>query len=95
MQSAGLSCFPTGQRETTDYIQQYFDMGGLDTKRQSLAKAIADMSAEAVSPEQMKRVSGYLENWGSIGFEDRRLVVDGLVSTIRATSESVRIEWKI
>lgn len=67
----------------------------LDTKRQSLAKAIADMSAEAVSPEHMKRISGYLDNWDSIGFEDRRLVADGLISTIKATSESVRIEWKI
>lgn len=67
----------------------------LDTKRQSLAKAIADMSAEAVSPEHMKRISGYLDNWDSIGFEDRRLVADGLISTIRATSESVQIEWKI
>jgi len=67
----------------------------LDTKRQSLAKAIADMSAEAVSPEHMKRISGYLDSWDSIGFEDRRLVVDGLISTIRATSESVQIEWKI
>jgi site-specific DNA recombinase len=56
---------------------------------------MADMSIEAVSPEQMKCISGYLENWDSIGFEDRRLVVDGLVSTIRATSESVQIEWKI
>jgi len=67
----------------------------LDTKRQSLAKAIADMSAEAVSPEHMKRISGYLDNWDSIDFEDRRLVVDGLISTIKATSESVQIEWKI
>jgi len=43
----------------------------------------------------MKRISGYLENWDSIDFEDRQLVVDGLISTIKATSESVRIEWKI
>jgi len=67
----------------------------LDAKRQSLVKAIADMSAEAVSPEHMKRISGYLDNWDNIGFEDRRLVVDGLITTIRATSENVRIEWKI
>jgi hypothetical protein len=53
------------------------------------------MSAEAVSPEHMKRIFGYLENWDSKGFEDRRLVVDGLISAIKATSESVRIEWKI
>jgi len=67
----------------------------LDAKRQSLTKTIADMSAEAVSPEQMKRISGYLDNWDNVSFEDRRLVVDGLISQIRATSESVQIEWKI
>ena len=67
----------------------------LDTRRQSLTKAIADMSAEAVSPEHMKRISGYLDNWDNIGFEDRRLVVDGLITNIRATSENVQIEWKI
>ena len=67
----------------------------LDTRRQGLMKAIADMSADAVSPEHMKRISGHLENWDSADFEDRRLVVDGLVSQIRATSESVQIEWKI
>lgn len=67
----------------------------LDARRQSLTKAIADISAEAVSPEHMKRISGYLDNWDSIGFEDRRLVVDGLITTIRATSENVQIEWKI
>ena len=66
----------------------------LDAKKQSLVKAIADMSAEAISPEHMKRISGYLHNWDNIGFEDRRLVVDGLISQIKATSESVQIEWK-
>jgi len=67
----------------------------LDTKRQGLIKAIADMSAEAVSPEHMKRISNHLENWDSAGFEDRRLAADGLISHIKATSESVKIEWKI
>ncbi|MCC8123277.1 MAG: recombinase family protein [Oscillospiraceae bacterium] len=67
----------------------------LDAKRQSLAKAIADVSAEAVSPEQLERISGYLHNWEGISFEDRRLVADGLISTVRATSENVQIEWKI
>ena len=67
----------------------------LDTRRQTLMKSIADMSAEAVSPEHMKRISGYLDNWDCIGFEDRRLVADGLISQVRATSENVQIEWKI
>jgi len=59
------------------------------------AKTIADMSGEIVFPEQIKRISGYLNNWDNIGFEDRQLVVDGLVSNIKATSENIQIEWKI
>lgn len=43
----------------------------------------------------MKRLSGYLDDWNNVGVEDRRLVVDGLISTIRATSKNVQIEWKI
>jgi hypothetical protein len=67
----------------------------LDAKRQSLMKAIADITAEAVSPEHIDRLSGYLETWENVSFEDRRLVADGLISIIKATSESIQIEWKI
>ncbi|MCL2409545.1 MAG: recombinase family protein, partial [Oscillospiraceae bacterium] len=67
----------------------------LDTKRQSLSKAIADVSAEAVSPEHIKRISGYLQDWDNISFEDRRLVVDGMISHIQATGENLQIAWKL
>jgi len=67
----------------------------LDAQRQSLIKQIADLTAEAVSPAQMERISGYLETWDDISFEDRRLVADGLISTIKATSEDIQIEWKV
>jgi hypothetical protein len=67
----------------------------LDTKRQSLSKAIADMSAEAVSPEHIERISGYLQDWDNISFEDRRLVVDGMISTMKATGENLQIAWKL
>ena len=67
----------------------------LDAKRQSLMKAIADLTAEAVSPAQMERITDYLNDWDNVSFEDRRLVADGLISTVKATSESIQIEWKI
>jgi len=67
----------------------------LDTKRQSLMKAIADMRTSTLSPEHVKSISGYLKNWDDVSFEDRRLLVDGLIAKIRATSENVRIEWKV
>jgi len=67
----------------------------LDVKRQSLLSAIADMTAEAVSPEQIERISGYLNDWDNVDFDDRRYVVDGLISSIHATSEGAKVEWKI
>jgi len=67
----------------------------LDANRQSLMKAIADMGTSTLSPEHAKSISGYLTNWDDVSFEDRRLVVDGLIAKIQATSENVRIEWKV
>jgi hypothetical protein len=67
----------------------------LDTRHQTLMKAIADMNADLVSPEKMQRISNHLDSWETASFDDRRLVADGLITTIRATSESVQIEWKI
>ena len=66
----------------------------LDAKRQSLIKEIADMSAEGVSPEQLSDLSGYLNNWDDTSFDDKRIVVDRLITVINATSEIVNIDWK-
>jgi len=67
----------------------------LDTKRQSLSQAIADMTAEALSPKQLEQISGYLNDWDNITIEEKRFVVDGLIYQIKATSEKVKIDWKI
>ena len=67
----------------------------LDGERQSLTKKIAEVSADTVSPERVRQITNYLDNWGNVSFDDRRQVVDGLINVIRATSESVSIEWKI
>ena len=37
----------------------------------------------------------YLDDWESVSFDDKRKVVDILISQIDATSESVTIHWKI
>ena len=67
----------------------------LDTRRQTISKAIADLSVETISPQQIKKLSYYLDNWDSIDFDDKRKAADGLISTIKATSDRVQIEWKI
>ena len=37
----------------------------------------------------------YPDDWENISFEDKRKATDGLISSISATSEYVKIEWKI
>ena len=46
-------------------------------------------------PSQPDGKGGYLDNWDSIDFDDKRKAADGLISTIKATSDRVQIEWKI
>jgi len=67
----------------------------LDERRQDAIRRIADMTSETMTAEQVNRITDYLERWDDIGFDDRRLVVDGLVTRILATKESIKFEWKI
>ena len=43
----------------------------------------------------MKNLSYYLNNWDNIEFDDKRKAADIVITTIRATSDHVEIEWKI
>jgi hypothetical protein len=67
----------------------------LDTKRQLLLKAIADMTNDSVAPDKLNQISGYLNDWVNVDIADKRFVLDGLINRINITSESVQIEWKI
>lgn len=67
----------------------------LDAKRQTIANEVAKLSADAVPMEQIESISGYLDDWENVSFEDKRQVVDALITVIRATNEKVEIEWKI
>ena len=67
----------------------------LDNRRKTLSKAIADLSIETLSSQQIELLSGYLDDWEHISFEDKRKAADSLISSISATSNYVKIEWKI
>ena len=67
----------------------------MDTRRQKLTKAIADLSVETISQQQIDLLSGYLDDWENISFEDKRKAADGLISSIYATNGHVKIERKI
>ena len=50
---------------------------------------------ETVSPEQVEQISGYLDTWNNVSFDDKRRVVGLMISAVAATSESIHIVWKI
>ena len=67
----------------------------LDAERQKQLRLVADLTANSVSASQIDSITGYLDEWESVSFDDKRKVVDILISQIDATSESVTIHWKI
>ena len=67
----------------------------LDTRRQTISKAIAELSVETMSPQKEQELSYFLDHWDSIDFEDKRKSADGLIISISATSDHVQVEWKI
>ena len=62
---------------------------------QLFIKLVADLTANSVSASQIDSITGYLDDWESVSFDDKRKVVDILISQIDATSEEVTIHWKI
>ena len=68
----------------------------LDGRKQELLARIAELTVEAISPEQVSQISGYLDTSGRMYlFDDKRRVVDLMITTIAATSDSLNITWKI
>jgi len=67
----------------------------LDGRKQEILKQIAELTVEAISPEQVSQISGYLDTWDSVSFDDKRRVVDLMITTVVATSDSLNITWKV
>ena len=67
----------------------------LDTRRQTISKAIAELSVETMSPQKEQELAYFLDHWDSIDFEDKRKAADGLIISISATSDHVQVEWNI
>ena len=67
----------------------------LDAKRQSLTKAIADMTVDSLNSKQIQQISDYLKNWDNVSVEEKRSILAEMVTKVRMTSESFHIEWKI
>ena len=67
----------------------------LEARKQALVLQIANLSATEIPVNKIAEISAYLEDWENTNFDDKRQVADSVISAIRATSDSVEIEWKI
>lgn len=76
------------------FAEQRILFNGKELIRPTLAQ-IAELTVEAISPEQVSQISGYLDTWENVSFDDKRRVVDLMLTTIAATSDSLNITWKI
>lgn len=53
-----------------------------DGRKQVFAKQIAALTVEAIHPEQVSWISGYLDTWENVSFDDKRRVVDLMITTL-------------
>jgi hypothetical protein len=67
----------------------------LGSRKQELMLQVAGLSVAEIPSAKIDEISEYLNNWGSIEFNDKRQVVDSVISVIRVTNDNVEIEWKI
>jgi hypothetical protein len=67
----------------------------LDSRKQSLVKQLAEITAAEVPTDRLLRISPILDDWDNAAMDGKREVVDSLIAKILATSENVEIVWKI
>ena len=67
----------------------------LDAERQKQLKLVADLTANSVSASQLQRITDHLKSWDKVGFDDKRRVVDTLISRIEVFGDGLTMHWKI
>lgn len=67
----------------------------LDAQRQKQLKLVADLTANSVSASQLDRITDELKHWDEVSFDDKRRVVDTLISRIEVAGAGLTIQWKL
>ena len=67
----------------------------LEFRKQMLMKQVADLTDASIPATMLTTITDYLDDWENTDFDGKQQVVNSLISIIRATSESIEIEWKI
>ena len=65
----------------------------LDGKKQELMKRISELKLHKEA--DYTEISNHLTMWEELSFDDKRQTVDQLIRVIYATSDSIKIEWRI
>ena len=65
----------------------------LDGKKQELMKHISELKLHKEA--DYTEICNHLTMWEELSFDDKRQTVDQLIRVIYATSDSIKIEWRI
>jgi hypothetical protein len=65
----------------------------LDSKKQELMKRISELKLHKEA--DYTEICNHLTMWEELSFDDKRQTVDQLIRVIYATSDSIKIEWRI
>ena len=87
-----LDSLLTAGQTLMSYVNEKIEM--LDIQKQQLMLEIADLTLDIIPPNQVSTITDSLEAWDDISTEDKQQVVDLLITRIRATRDSIEIEWK-
>ena len=65
----------------------------LDEKKQELGRKVSELKLR--QDVDVREISNHLTGWDELTFEDKRQTVDQLIQVINATSDKVKITWRI
>lgn len=77
-----------------DYINRR--VKELDAQANTYRQEISELSPLQNSKQcDIEQIRDYMDKWDMLDFDDKRAVVDQLISVIKATQDSAEITWKI
>lgn len=78
-----------------DILSRYIGerIKALDGEKQELVKRVSELQTR--TQIDYAEIDNHLTMWDELSFDDKRQTVDQLIRVIYATSDSVKIEWRI
>jgi len=68
-------------------------VGELDAKKQEQGRKIAELKQR--QDVDVREIRNHLTDWTELTFEDKRSTVEQLIRAIHATSDKIKIEWRL